>query len=944
MFKEIEAVPNLPEQEKQTRSYWESLDMVSEMKKRKGKNPEKVYYDGPITANGMPHYAHAITWTLKDIIPRFWSMQGYYVERNMGWDCQGIPVEYEVEKELKLTGKEQIEQTLGVEKFNELCRQSVIKYQDTVLEYETRLGRWIDKEATYSTMEPKYIESMWWSLSELYKKGLLYEGHKVVAYSTRAGTPLSTHEVSDGGYKEVEDTFVTVKFKLKSQENTYFLAWTTTPWTIPGNLMLAVNKDLEYSKIESEGTNYILATARIDEVFKDKQYKLIEKYSGTQLENIQYEQPYDLFETKRAEGCFKVILSPHATADDGTGIVHLAPYGEEDFEIFVKLGITLFDYLDDTANFTNLVPQYEGLFYKQANPKIVEDLLAKNVLFNTGTILHRMPMCWRTKTPLIYKPIKSWYVAVTKIKEKMLSENQRISWHPDFIKNKNSAMWIQNARDWALSRNRYWGTPLPIWINDVTGEKVFIGSFAELEEKSGIKINDPHRPFVDQITWTDPKGGTFKRIKDVIDVWYDSASMPFAQHHYPFENADNFEKHFPAEYIAEGPDQVRLWFYVMHVLGVALFDKIPYNNVVTIGMLLDESGKKMSKSSKNYKPMDEVLNEYGADILRYYILTSSIVAGSDAIFTTEILKQARKELFLPLWNCLKYFITYANIYNFKPTLQKPDVSDVLDKWILSRLQQTSNNMVNSLENFEILDACKQLEPFVTDLSTWYVRRSRDRIKQGDMQAIATLYYVLSQFTKLLAPITPFVAENLYETLQLRELTRLVSVHMDKLEKFNELTEDENNLIKTMENTRGIVSSALAIRVEQGIKVRQPLQSLFVESSDYIKELVIDEVNVKNVTYGKPDGNFINYSKNNYSVWLDTDITEELQVEGTMRDFVRQIQDLRKESKLAVTDKICVTYLPNPDLLKVIEKFEPEINQKVLATQLIKGELLKIEKV
>lgn len=943
MFKEIEAVPNLPAQEKETNQYWKQLDIVQKLKRERSNNPTKVYYDGPITANGVPHYGHAITWTLKDIIPRFWTMQGYYVERNMGWDCQGIPVEYEVEKDLKLTKKEDIEQSIGVEKFNELCRKSVQKYQGTVLEYETLLGRWIDPDATYSTMEPKYIESMWWSLSELYKKGLLYEGHKVVAYSTRAGTSLSTHEVSEGGYKDVEDTFVTVKFKLKSQDNTYFLAWTTTPWTVPGNLMLAVNKELDYVRVEVDDANYILAKDRVTDVFKDKSVAVLQTYKGAQLEALEYEPPFNLFENKRAAGCFKVILSPHATAEDGTGIVHLAPYGEEDFEIFMKLGISLFDYLDETANFTELVPQYKGLFYKTANPKIVEDLRSAGVLFNTGTLIHRMPMCWRTKTPLIYKPIKSWYVAVTKIKEKMLAENNKMGWKPDFIKDRNSAMWIQNARDWALSRNRYWGTPLPVWVNDKTGEKIFISSFEELEKKSGVKLANPHRPFVDQITWSDSSdnkggnGGTFIRVKDVIDVWYDSGSMPFARHHYPFENIEQFNKTMPAEYIAEGPDQVRLWFYVMHVLGVALFDKAPYKNVVTIGMMLDESGKKMSKSSKNYKPLDEVLDEYGADTLRYYILTSSIVSGTDAAFTPDMLKQARKELFLPLWNSTKYFITYANIYNFKPTLDKPHSENILDKWIMARLKEAINNVTADLENYEILAACKQFEPFVTDLSTWYVRRSRDRIKDGDMDALATLYYVLSQFIKLIAPLTPFFSESLYELLQLRDLTKLESVHLDTFPKSVALSTQESKILETMTTTRKIVSAALAIRVEKNIKIRQPLQSLHVLStSDYFKDLILDEINVKEVKDGAP-------ATTTNPVWLDTTLTDELKLEGELRDFVRQIQDLRKEQKLAVSDKINVTYFKSIENEKIVAKFSSKIMQKVLANQLIAGDSFKVDK-
>ncbi|HSX39198.1 MAG TPA: isoleucine--tRNA ligase, partial [Candidatus Saccharimonadales bacterium] len=667
MFKEIESVPNFPEQEKQTLKYWQELNVVEKLKNLRKGSKAKVYYDGPITANGLPHYGHAITWTMKDVIPRYWAMKGYYVDRSMGWDTKGILVEYEAEKELGFKSKEDIK-TYGEAKFIQYCRDFVAKFQQVIMDYEGRLGRWFDPAATYSTADAAYVESMWWALKELYKKGLLYEGHKTVAYDTRAGMTLSTHEVADGGYKEVEDSYVTVRFRLVKEPDTYFLAWTTTPWTVPGNLMIAANKDLKYAKVLVGGEKYIVAKDRVDTLFEGKNKKILEELSGAELEGLEYDAVFKFFENKRSEGCFRIILSSHANADEGTGLVHLAPYGEEDYELFMKLGISMFDYLNDVGHFTSMIPQYEGLFYKDANSKIIDDLQTMGSLFATGKILHRMPIGSRTGTPLIYKPVKSWYIATSKIKDKMIEQNQLTNWYPEHLKNGNAGIWIQNARDWALSRTRYWGTPLPIWVNDETGEQIFIGSFAELEEKSGAKVTDPHRPFVDEITWKDDvKGGTFRRIKDVIDVWFDSGCMPFAHVHYPFENEDKFKQVMPADYISEGPDQVRLWFYVMHVVGVALFNQIPYKNVVTIGTMLDENGKKMSKSKRNYKPMDEVLDQYGADILRYFVLNSQIVKGSDAIFKEDYLIEARKEFFLILWNSLKYFSTYANLYELKPS-------------------------------------------------------------------------------------------------------------------------------------------------------------------------------------------------------------------------------------------------------------------------------------
>ncbi|HXK52850.1 MAG TPA: class I tRNA ligase family protein, partial [bacterium] len=543
-FKDLTTSPDFPDLEKQKLELWKSLKAVESLKELRKDSVEKVYYDGPITANGMPHYGHAITWTMKDVIPRYWSMKNYLVSRNIGWDCQGIPVEFEIEKEMGFEHKDDIEE-FGVAKFNEMCRQSVLKHRDAMFAYESRLGRWFDESDMYYTMDASYIESMWWALKELYNKGFLYQGYKVVAYSTRAGTSLSTHEVQDGGYKELEDPSVTLKFKL-IDEDAFVLAWTTTPWTLPSNLMLAVGKKVVYAKVQYEGETYYVAEARLEDVFKNNSYKVLEKLSSSDLEGREYEPLFDYYLSKRAEGCFRIVIADHASDEDGTGIVHLAPYGAEDFDVFMALGIQLFDYLDESARFTDEIPELKGKFYKDANPIILESLEKKGLLFDSSTILHRMPICWRTGTPLIYKPIRSWYLATTKLKERMLEENQKVNWKPEHTKNGASKIWLENVRDWALSRSRYWGTPLPVWINDKTGDIHVIGSFQELEELSGVKLEDPHKPYVDEVTWDDKSsGGTFRRVPDVVDVWFDSGAVPFAKLHYPFENQDRFKETFP---------------------------------------------------------------------------------------------------------------------------------------------------------------------------------------------------------------------------------------------------------------------------------------------------------------------------------------------------------------------------------------------------------------
>jgi isoleucyl-tRNA synthetase len=950
---DLPAVPNFPEMEKETIKYWEDIDVVELLKKARKDSPLKTYYDGPITANNMPHYGHTVQWTLKDLVPRYWSMKNYFVTRNMGWDCQGIPVEYEIEKELGFTEKKDIEK-YGVEKFNKLCRESVLKYRDSIFYYETRLGRWFDKTDMYYTMDAPYIESMWWSLKELYEKGLLYEGYVVVAYSTRAGTTLSTHEVNSGGYREIEDYGITVKFQQKDVPNRYFLAWTTTPWTMPGNLLLGVGENIVYVIVSSQGSEYILTRSKVEEFFKDLPHEIISTQLGKDLEGLEYLPVYSHYSSKRSEGAFKVVLVDHATEEEGTGIVHLAPYGAEDFEILQKLNISLFDYLDDQAHFTNEVPEYFGMFYKQANEKIMEDLVDQKNLFKKEKVLHKVPICWRTDTPLIYRPIKSWYIAVTKIRDRLIAQNKTVNWVPEHVGTGRMETWLENVRDWALSRSRYWGTPLPLWINDSTGEKVFIGSFAELEKLSGVKIEDPHKPFVDEIIWEDRvNGGTFRRTPDVIDVWYDSGSMPFAQYHYPFENQDFFKQKFPADYVVEMYEQARLWFYTLLVINTALFDRVPYRNVVAHGVMLAKDGKKLSKSKRNFPPMDEVLDTFGGDILRYFILTSPIVEAEGARFYSEALEDVKKEFFLLLWNSARYFLTYANLFNFKPSLEKPTSENVLDKWILTRLQETVNTIITSMDTYQIMNASRALGPFVNDLSTWYIRRSRDRLNSGDKEALWTLYYVLTQYTKLVAPMLPFISENLYGILGIRELTGLPSVHLDLFPVVEEISVDEIRILEKMEYTRKIVTSALSIRNTVNIGIKQPLGELAL-NGDVYEDLLMDEVNVREINHilSLEDSLFIDEGAE-ISHWvsaedgltkIDITITPELELEGAERLIISSLQAKRKKAGLNMGEKVVAT-IPSKDLLKkALKKYESELKNAVGATEINLGKSYAVEKV
>lgn len=938
MFKEIDSLPNFSAVEKEILSYWESLIPVERLKELRKNSPEYVYYDGPITANGRPHYGHCITWTMKDVVPRYWTMKNYYVSRNMGWDCQGILVEVEVEKELGFKHKDDIVK-FGIDKFNDACKSSVLKLKDLIFDYEKKMGRWIDEKDEYYTMDPKYIESMWWSIKELYNKGLLYEDFKNVAYSTRAGTTLSSHEVKDGGYKDIEDDYVIIKFKLKD-EDSYLLCYTTTPWTLFGNLLIGVKKDSTYAKVSSQGQSYICAKDLVETIFKDD-YQIIEEFDSSKIEGKEYLPVFSHYENKRSEGAFKVIFANHAVTSEGTGLVHLAPYGEEDFEILREKKIKAFDYLDDTANFTNEIPEFQGMFYKEANSRIIEDLISKGLMFNHGKVIHRMPMCYRTNTPLIYKPIKSWYLNVEKLKPRLLEENEKIRWVPEHVKKGNSGTWIENAKDWCLSRNRYWGTPMPIWKNDLTNEFIVIGSFDELKELSGKEISDPHRPYVDDISWEDKlNGGVYRRVVDVIDVWYDSGSVPFAKVYYP-KNTELFNEKFPAKYISEGMDQTHLWFYTMLVLNVALFDKAPFENCIVTGMLLDKNSKKLSKSKGNYPPIDEVLDNYSADILRYFALTSPVVQGEFTRFYEDLLKEIKKEFFLIYWNTLKFFVTYANMNNFDPS-NKIQSEDTLDRWIKLRVKESKTIIINSMDNYEIMPAAREFAPLINDLSTWYVRRSREKIKNGDISSLSTLYDVLCEITLLIAPFFPFLAEKSYQVLALDKTRNLESVHFDLLTGLEEtLSEDDKEMLLKMTSDRKIITELLNLRTVAKVSLRQPLLNFHSKKEVNFPELVLDEANIKSIS--NEDFTHENVVSNQEkTITLNLEITEELKNEGILRDFLRKVQDLRKSSNLKVEDKIILMFSENDIPENVINSNLDVLEKKINATKIVKGIETKIE--
>ena len=926
-----ENTPNFPKSEELILAYWKENNVLQKSIDQRSVENSFTFYDGPITSNNRPHYGHALTMVIKDIIPRYKTMKGFRVERSLGWDCQGIPVEYEVEKSLGFEQKEDIEK-FGVEKFNQLCRESVLKYQQEILSTTERMGRWVNSKEEYATMDATYIESIWWSLKELFKKGLLYEGYKVVPYSTRAGTTLSNSEVALGGYKAIVDPAVTVKLKLKG-EDTYLLIWTTTPWTLPGNLLVAVGKDFEYVQVEYEGVKYIVAKELVGNIFEGE-YSILETFNGERLIGKEYEPLFPFFSSKSSEGAFRVVHANHVTLEDGTGLVHQAPYGEEDFALMTSMGISMFDYLDDQGNMKEEMGEFKGMFYKKANKYIMEDLKNRSLLLKSVDYEHQMPMCWRTNTPLIYKPIKSWYVKVTDIREKLVKENEEINWVPAYFKQGRFGNWLADARDWALSRNRYWGTPLPAWICEKCGETEVLGSFAEVKEKSGIELKDPHKPFVDEITYSCPKcGGVMKRVRDVIDVWYDSGSMPFARFHYPFENKEKFESKYPGQFIAEGVDQTRGWFYTLHVLGVALFNEKSFKNVIVNGMALAPDGTKMSKSKRNYTEVNVVLDQMGADSLRLYFLSSPIVHGEEILFSEKFLKEITATVLLPYWNSVKYFLSYKDQFNWQYT-EGWKSENLMDIWIVAKLHQTIKSVTESMDGYVLQKATKDIFDLIDGLSKWYIRRSRDRFVKGDREALNTLHYVLLELTKLLAPFAPFISESVYATLTEGIVSSAKeSVHLEDYPVVDEGRLNDEILIN-MDRVRYICSIGLKIRDDNRLKVRQPLSKVYVPISDLqMQEIIKGELNVKEVVFSEKEqtgDGLISQSDGKVFVSLDINLTNELKEEGMLNEIIRGLQVARKESGCEVGERVSILYMTDSsEIESIITTYEEKLKSNVI---------------
>ena len=1009
MYKKVDTSLNFIEREKEVIKFWKDNGVFEKSIDKNEGGEEFSFYDGPPTANGKPHIGHILTRVMKDIIPRYQTMKGKHVLRKAGWDTHGLPVELEVEKSLGLDGKQQIE-SYGIEPFIKQCKQSVWKYKGEWEKMSDRVGYWVDMDNPYVTYEDKYIESEWWALKEMHKKGLLYKSHKIVPYCPRCGTALSSHEVAQG-YKLVKENSAVARFKVKGEDNLYILAWTTTPWTLPSNVALCMNPNEPYVEIESEGVRYILAEALVTKFFEE--YKILNKKLGKEWERLEYEPLFE--ETKQeirrispANGEIKahyVVCDEYVTMGDGTGVVHIAPaFGEDDYKVGKRYGLPVVQLVNERGCFDDRFPTLNGVFAKKADKPILDRLLSSGLLFKVIPFEHDYPHCWRCDTPLLYYAKSSWFIEVTKVKDKIIAANRSVNWMPDNIKEGRMGNFLENVIDWGLSRDRYWGTPLPVWICPDCGEIEVIGSKAELKEKCGLPENEDielHRPYLDNLTCKCKKcGGKMKRTHEVIDCWFDSGSMPFAQYHYPFENKNLFEETFPADFISEAIDQTRGWFYTLLVINTILFGKAPFKNCIVLGHVNDKNGIKMSKHKGNVVDPWSVLDKQGADAVRWYFYSSS-APWLPSRFSEETVSEAQRKYIGTLWNTYAFFTLYAEIDKYDPSkydLKKCKLS-LMDKWILSKLNSLVKFVDESLKNYEIFESSRALQEFSDVLSNWYVRRCRDRYWGAEMTddkaaAYTTLYTVLVTLAKLTAPYTPFIAEMMYQNL-VPEFYKdaPVSVHLCSFPEAD-LSFVDRELEDGMDEVLQIVILGRAARNAGNLKNRQPLAEMYVVTEKNIQlseeeiSIALEELNVKSFKMAKDADKFLSYKlkpqlktlgpkygkqlgaitkfltecdgkevvskvKKNGSytipdlgvellledlqifpqsaegfiaaedrgitVALNSQLTEELILEGIERELVSKIQNMRKEAGFEVTDRIEVYYEADGKALKVLEK-------------------------
>ena len=866
LYQEVSTNMNFVERERETARFWEENRTFQKSVEELEGHPSYVFYDGPPTANGKPHIGHLQTRSFKDLFPRFHTMKGQMVPRKAGWDTHGLPVELEVEKLLHINGKDQIE-AYGIAPFIEKCKESVWKYKGMWEDFSKDVGFWADMDHPYVTYDNSFIESEWWALKQIWDKGLLYKGFKIVPYCPRCGTPLSSHEVAQG-YKDVKERSAIAKFKVKG-EDAFILAWTTTPWTLPSNVALCVNANEDYVKVSAKGETFYLAAALCDTVLGEGEYTVLETYKGADLEGKEYEPLFDFVSPK--EKCWYVVCDDYVTLTDGTGIVHIAPaFGEDDAKVGRKYGLPLVQLVDGKGEMT-AETKWAGTFCKDADPLILQDLEERGLLYSAPKFEHSYPFCWRCDTPLIYYARESWYIKMTDVKDQLIRNNNTVKWYPESIGKGRFGDWLENVQDWAVSRNRYWGTPLNIWECEC-GHRHAIGSIAELRELSSNCPEDIelHRPYVDQVTIPCPHcGKEMHRVPEVIDCWFDSGSMPFAQHHYPFENKELFESQFPADFISEAVDQTRGWFYSLLAISTLLFDKAPFKNVLVQGLVQDENGQKMSKSKGNAVDPMEALQKFGADPLRWYFYTNS-APWLPSRFHEKAVIEGQKKFFSTLWNTYAFYVLYANIDSFDPTQYQLDqcALTVMDRWLLSRLNTAVQAVDENLSAYKVPEACRALQDFVDEMSNWYVRRSRERywaqgVTDDKTAAYMTLYTALVTTAKMAAPMAPFMSEDIYRNLVCSvDKAAPESVHLCAWPQY-EAARVDKKLEADMDEVLRIVTQGRAARNLCGRKNRQPLQALYTDADAGLGELYQDiikqELNVKELHFLSDMSQFTDYT-------------------------------------------------------------------------------------
>ncbi len=869
MYKKVDTSLNFVEREKEIIDFWKQNEIFEKSVKKNEGGEEFSFFDGPPTANGKPHIGHILTRVMKDIIPRYQTMKGKHVLRKAGWDTHGLPVELEVEKSLGMDGKQDIE-TYGIEPFIKKCKESVWKYTDEWRKMSDRVGYWVDMDNPYVTYHDDYIESVWWALKEIYKKGLLYKGHKIVPYCPRCGTALSSHEVAQG-YKDVKETSVVARFKIKGRENAYILAWTTTPWTLPSNVALCMNPDETYVEIEADGARYILAEALVPSFFET--YTVVEKRTGKAYEGTEYEPLFPWALGTFREKAFYVVCDSYVTLTDGTGVVHIAPaFGEDDYKVGRRYSLPVVQLVNERGCFDERCPELNGLFAKKADKRILDMLEEKGLLFKKVPFEHSYPFCWRCDTPLLYYARSSWFIEVTKVKDRLIAANRSVNWMPDTIKEGRMGNFLENVIDWGLSRDRYWGTPLPVWVCPDCGAIEVMGSKAELKEKCHVEGEiELHRPYLDGLVCTCPKcGGRMKRTPEVIDCWFDSGSMPFAQYHYPFENKDLFEETFPADFISEAVDQTRGWFYTLLAISTILFDRAPFKNCIVLGHVNDKDGIKMSKHKGNVVDPWSVLDKQGADAVRWYFYTNS-APWIPSRFGAEAVSEVQRKFQGTLWNTYAFFTLYAEIDGYDPSKYDLDGCklSLMDKWVLSKLNTLVKNVDRMLAAYNITDSARAIQDFSDVLSNWYVRRGRDRYWGSEMTedkaaAYTTLYTVLVTLAKVIAPYTPFMAEMMYRNLVPAFYPDApVSVHLCAFP-----VADESRILPALEKGMGdvldVVALGRAARNAGSLKNRQPLAEMLVAANrplaieGELMAVALDELNVKKMTFVTDGAALIRY--------------------------------------------------------------------------------------